>query len=741
MQRSETSTLGDRDAADPEATVAVLLPLPLYTAYDYRIPEDLALAEGDFVEVPLGGRLVLGVVWGRGGGTVAASRLKPIRARIEAPPLPAVVRRFVDWVAAYTVHPPGSVLKMTMSVTQALEPPKAVPTWTLKTEAGADGTSGPGPLTPGRERVLAVLAAGPPLTAAELCRAAKVGPATVKGMVGAGLLTSVARIAPARPVADWRRPGPQLSPSQVEAAAALRQAVAAGFSATFLDGVPGSGKTEVYFEAIGETLRRGRQALVLLPEIALGAQWLARFAARFGAEPGQWHSDLGQAERRRTWRGVLEGSLPVVVGARSALFLPFPDLGLIVVDEEHDGSFKQDEGVTYNARDMAVVRARLGDIPIVLASATPSLETIANVREGRYRTLVLPARFGAAPPPMIDVIDLRQNPPPRGAWLSPLLTQRLAENLAQGQQSLVFLNRRGYAPLTLCRTCGHRFGCPQCTAWLVEHRLIGRLRCHHCGHDQPMPSLCPACGGRETLAACGPGVERVADEVRAVLPDSRLAIATSDTLTGPRAAALLVERINDRAVDIIVGTQIMAKGYHFPLLTLVGVVDGDLGLAGSDLRAAERTFQLLSQVGGRAGRADRPGRVCLQTYQPDHPVMAALAAADRARFLAAEEAARQAAGMPPFGRLAALIVSGPDEAQVEAVARDLARSAPAIPGVRVLGPAPAPLALLRGRHRRRLLLKAPARAALAPVLRAWLGALKHPSSVRIQVDVDPINFL
>ncbi len=533
-----------------------------------------------------------------------------------------------------------------------------------------------------------------------------------------------------------------LSPAQAAAAGSLVEAVrAAAFDAVLLDGVTGSGKTEVYFEAVAEALRAGRQCLVLLPEIALGAQWLDRFRQRFGVLPAAWHSDLPRRQRRLTWRAVAEGRASVVVGARSALFLPFRDLGLIVVDEEHDGSFKQEEGVVYHARDMAVVRAHLGALPIVLASATPSLETLVNVERGRYREIHLPERHGGASLPEMALVDMRADPPPRGRWLSPVVETALGETLEAGEQAMLYLNRRGYAPLTLCRACGHRMQCPDCTTWLVEHRLAGRLECHHCGYSTPLPEACPECGAADSLVPCGPGVERLAEEVAARFPEARLAIMSSDTVRGPEAAAALVARVQAREIDILVGTQIMAKGHHFPLLTLVGVIDADLALSGGDLRAAERTWQLLSQVAGRAGRAEHPGRVLLQSYMPEHPVLAAIAAGDRERFVEEELAARETFHMPPFGRLAAIIVSGRNGAAVERTGRQLAANAPRQAGLQVLGPAPAPLAVLRGHHRVRLLVKAGRDARIQDTIRRWLGPLDWPSSVRVKVDIDPYSFL
>jgi primosomal protein N' (replication factor Y) len=542
--------------------------------------------------------------------------------------------------------------------------------------------------------------------------------------------------------ADATRPGAELSPDQQTAAAALRAGVGKKtFSVTLLDGVTGSGKTEVYLEAVAECLAAGRQALVLLPEIALSIQFLERFTARFGAAPAVWHSELTPATRRETFRAVAEGRAPVVVGARSALFLPFPNLGLIVVDEEQESAFKQEDGVIYHARDMAVVRARLSSAPCVLVSATPSLETVENFLSGRYSRLILPARHGGAVMPTVSAVDLREHPPERGKFLSPILLEAVRATLKRGEQAMLFLNRRGYAPLTLCRHCGHRMACPNCTAWLVEHRNHQRLLCHHCGHTIPRPETCPACAAANSFAPIGPGVERIAEETAEAFPDSRILVMASDVITGPKEAAEAAQKISDRKIDIIIGTQMVAKGWHFPGLTLAGVVDADLGLAGGDLRAGEHTVQMLHQVAGRAGRADMPGRVLLQTFSPDHPVIKALLSGDLAAFMSQEARERKPGHWPPFGRLAALIVSATDERLADQISRALARLAPAGPGIEILGPAPAPFALLRGRHRRRLLLKTRRTIVVQPLIRDWLARTEIPRNVRVDVDIDPVSFM
>ena len=733
------ATVPDDLFADDTAreTVSVLLPLPLAGPYDYYADRALALAPGDFVAVPLGGRDVAGVVWGAGTGEVDPAKLRDVAGRLDAPPLPAPLRAFIDWVATYTLAAPGAVLRMAMTARGLFEPPKPVRAY-IKGDM-PEGLR----LTAARERVLAVAAEGPPRGAGDLAREAGVGTSVVKGLTEAGALVAV-DLPPPLPFGtpDPDTPGPTLSAEQQAAADMLSAAVAQhAFAVTLLDGVTGSGKTEVYYEAIAAALRTGRQVLVLLPEIALTPQWLDRFTDRFGATPAVWHSEVASNRRGATWRAVADGTARLVVGARSALFLPFADLGLVVVDEEHEAAFKQEDGVAYHARDMAVVRARLADCPCVLVSATPSLETRVNVARGRYTEIGLPERFGVAALPEIAAIDLRADAPPAGRFLAPALREALTATVAAGEQAMLFLNRRGYAPLTLCRACGHRFECPNCSAWLVEHRFHRQLQCHHCGFNTPLPERCPNCDTENALVACGPGVERIAEEVRALLPEARLALMTSDTVRGPEAAQALVRAVAAHEVDILIGTQMVAKGHHFPQLTLVGIVDADLGLAGGDLRAAERTYQVLHQVAGRAGRAEKPGRVLLQTWQPEHPVIRALIEGDREGFMAHEAAERERGGWPPFGRLAAIIVSSPDAAEADAIAQQIARSAPIGPDVRVLGPAPAPLALLRGQHRRRLLLKTARDRAVQPLLRDWLGGFKAPARVRIRIDVDPYSFM
>jgi primosomal protein N' (replication factor Y) len=716
--------------------VPVLLPYPFPGPFDYRAPADLDLKPGDIVLVPLNRREEVGVVWDApAGDAVPAHKLKSVAGIINTPPMGLALRRFVDWISAYTLTPPGDVLAMALRVVSGTDRPvmayrRAHPLPEVR-------------MTPPRQLVLDALAREEPLPALDLLRRTGVSAAVLRAMAAAGLLVTEAapRRSPFSPP-DPDHPGPALSAEQTEIAGVLRTAVSGRrFSVTLLDGVTGSGKTEVYLEAVAACLRAGRQALVMLPEIALSSQWIERFQRRFGVAPAVWHSDLPPRTRKITRKAVAEGAAPVVVGARSALFLPFPDLGLVVVDEEHEAAFKQQDGVIYNARDMAIVRARLSECPAVLVSATPSLETVANVEAGRYGHLRLSSRHGGATLPKIELVDLRETPPDRGRFLAPPLIEAVRQTLARGEQAMLFLNRRGYAPLTLCRHCGHRMQCPNCTAWLVEHRTRHQLLCHHCGHTIPIPPECPACTAKDSLTPVGPGIERITEEAALVFPEARRLIMASDTISGPHAAAEAAHAIEARRIDLIIGTQLVAKGWHFPHLTFVGVVDADLGLAGGELRASERTVQLLHQVAGRAGRAEAPGRVMLQTFVPDHPVMQALLFGDLDAFMASEAASRRDGEWPPYGRLAALIVSADTALMADTLARDLGRAAPHSDGVAVLGPAPAPMALLRGRHRRRLLLKVRRDVAVQPILRSWLSSVRIPRGGRVDVDVDPISFL
>lgn len=715
--------------------IGVLTCEPIGRVLDYLAPEG-GCGDGDFLEVPLGPRKVLGVVWGKGEGSFDLAKLRAAGRVMEAAPMRAEMRAFLTRAADYTLTPLPAMLRLATRAPGLGLPPAMRRVYRL---------AGPVPnrLTEARAKVVDAVRRAPDLTLSELAEAAEVSTSVVKGLVKAGVLAEAEapKDLPYHEL-DPRRPS-RLAGDQIAAAAALQAKVAAGsYSTTLLKGVTGSGKTEVYLEAVAEALRQGRQALVLLPEISLTGDFLARVEARFGARPGEWHSGMTQTERRRLWRMSGEGGVGLVVGARSALFLPFRDLGLIVVDEEHDTSYKQEEGVLYHARDMAVLRASILGCAVVLASATPSLESWVNAQAGKYRRIDLGARFGTAELPAMHAIDMRNEKLEANRFISAPLAQAVEHRIAAGEQSLLFLNRRGYAPVTICRACGHQVGCDDCDARMVEHRFLKRLVCHQCGATKPVPVKCPACGVEGRMAPVGPGVERLAEEVAERFPAARLAVLSSDLFGSARALKEEIERIAAGGADIIIGTQIVAKGHNFPLLTLVGVIDADLGLQGSDLRAAERTFQLMRQVAGRAGRAEKPGVAVLQTFQPDHPVIRAILGGDEEAFWAAEAAERKAANVPPFGRMAGIILSSPDVQQVFDFGAELARRDGPLRriGAQVFGPAPAPIARVRGRHRVRLLVKADKGAPLQAALAEWVGQLKPPANLRLAIDIDPQSF-
>ena len=705
---------------------------------DYKVPEGLRVEPGSVVECPLGPRTVIGIVWEAErlpGTEVPAEKLRPLRGILPVPPLSAPLRRLIEWTADYYVASLAGVARMALSSGGALKGPATMTEYRL--------TGGlPERMTPQRQAAIDALD-GEQANIRELSGIAGVSEGVLRGLVNQGVLEPVE--------VDCDRPYDTARPDFVQVDLSdEQQAVSDVFSAAvrkcdfapfLLDGVTGSGKTETYFEPVAEALRMGRQVLVLLPEIALTENFLHRFEERFGAAPILWHSSLRSTERRRAYRAVCEGSAQVVVGARSALYLPFAKLGLIVVDEAHETSFKQEDGVRYNARDVAVMRGHFEKVPVILASATPALESLQMAESGIYEKVDLPSRFGGAELPAIELIDLTEEKPPHGMWLAQRLVDGIEERLERGEQSLLFLNRRGYAPLTLCRNCGFRYQCPNCSAWLVEHRFTRRLACHHCGHEAPAPQACTECGEPDCLVACGPGVERIADEVAERLPQARVFVATSDTLNSPGRAAEFIAAVEAREIDVIVGTQLVTKGFHFPELTLVGVVDADLGLEGGDLRAGERTYQQVAQVAGRAGRGSKPGEVLIQTRHPEAPVIAALAAGDRDAFYSAETEMRREAGAPPFGRWASIIISSEDDGEAREAANRLGAFRPDVADCMILGPAPAPMALLRGRYRYRFLINARRSVQLQHVIRRWLTQVDHPAGVRVAVDIDPYSFV
>lgn len=735
--------------------ISVLVPLPVDTVYTYFIPSDSHVAIGSYVRVPVAARLLTGVVWDEAADmAVPLKKLKPIQDICALDPLAETHRRFIDRMARYTMAPRGSILKMTLNTPAALEEPKT--TTSYKWTKMCVKTS-----TPKRKLVVeAVKQAGHAMRLQQLVKAAKVSAATIKAMVIDGELEQ--ELVPEQPPCCFpltarlgasAKDGITLSEDQKSAADALCAGIdKKHFKPYVLDGVTGSGKTEVYFEAVAAALKQNKQVLILLPEIALSNAFLDRFTQRFGCAPALWHSAVSPAQRRKTWRGVATAQTKVVIGARSALFLPFKNLGLIVVDEEHDPAFKQEEGVIYHARDMAVMRAFLQDCPIILVSATPSLETVQNIRDKRYEHLELPSRFGKAVLPQMHIVNMKEEKLPRSEFISQTVRAALLETYQRGEQSLLFLNRRGYAPLTLCRSCGHRYECPQCSSWLVLHGNIagnakaqGRLQCHHCGFSTVLTQKCTSCGAEDSLVPCGPGVERIEEEVCALFPQMRHMVLTSDTSGEGEDFFTALEKIRSGAVDLVIGTQIMAKGHHFPNLTCVGVIDADLGLKGGDLRAGEHTWQLLQQVAGRAGRGVLEGHVYIQTYAPDSNFMQALVSGDRDKFQVMELSDRRIADMPPFWRLSSLIVSSESEEELGNYVREMAKCAPAAAqdDVRYYGPAPAPLYMLRGRYRGRFLIQSRKSVDIQALIAEWLNAVKAPKSskLRVQIDIDPHSFV
>jgi len=718
-----------------EQIIDVLVPLAVDRPYSYKSGE--ALSPGDIVHVPLGNREETGVVWPGSGPAPAATKLKSVIAKADVPPLPLELVKLIDWIADYTLAPRGMVLRMALRRSAELGAARE------KVGVRITGTK-PERMTEARARVLSLLEHGLLRSKSEAAEEAGVSPGVIDGLVDQGALETVAL--PPEPITlppDPEFSVPDLNPAQARAAKELCELLRAKkFSVSLLDGVTGSGKTEVYFEAVAEVIKQGRQALILLPEIALTTRFLDRFAGRFGNRPAEWHSVIAPRKRARTWEGIAKGEIGVVAGARSALFLPFRDLALIIVDEEHDPAYKQEDGVHYHARDMAVVRGSLAQASVVLSSATPSIETENNARRGRYKRLQLSERFSGTEVPQLEAIDLKKEGPRKGRWISPKLETAIGETISRGEQALLFLNRRGYAPLTLCRACGFRMRCVNCDTWLVEHRYRKRLVCHHCGFDMPPPKHCPKCETEDSFVPIGPGVERLEEEVRTAFPEARTLVLSSDMSGGVERLRAELEAVTNRDVDIVIGTQLVAKGHHFPGLALVGIIDADLGLNYGDPRAAERTFQLLHQVVGRAGRENTGGRGLLQTYQPDHPVMKALLAGDRDAFYDSEIASREEAGLPPFGRMVAIIVSAKEGPTAEAHARKLAAHAPLSDDVRLLGPAEAPLSMIRGRHRWRLLVSSPRNFELSKYVREWLdSAPPTRGSLRVEIDVDPQSFL
>ena len=721
--------------------VGVLLPLPFDDVFDYKTDKDLSL--GQFVRVPFINNTQTGIVYKIGkSSSLDEKKIKNIIEVFNLPPLKKELLQFIEWVAKYNLASLGMVLKMVLCAKGVFDDPKCNVLYKLtgKTLSEAKLKN-----SDARWRVIDLLKHGP-YSKSEIAKGAGVSASVISTLIESGILEpfTTPKIKHfENPKFDFKNI--TLTNEQQNAADYLCAKCDTGFNVTLLDGITGSGKTEVYLEAATKVLKQNKQVLILVPEIALTTQWLERYEKRFGVKPANWHSGLNANERTQTWQAISENRAKVLVGARSALFLPFADLGLIIIDESHDHSFKQEDVVNYQARDMSIVRAKLENIPIILSTATPDLETIVNVEDKKYDCVKLSTRFANAQLPELKIIDLKKDKPQKGSfgasWISPTLVNALKENLEKGEQSMLFLNRRGYAPLLICRDCGHRMACPNCTAWLTEHRQNNKLICHHCGYSMTTPKECPDCHSSEGLTACGPGVERIAQEIKSRFPNSKTEIISSDVTSSFIEVSNVINKMQNKEIDILIGTQILAKGHHFPLLTLVGIIDADLGLMGTDLRAAEQTFQLLSQVSGRAGRGDKKGTVYLQTLYPDNVVLQALVENDKDKFINLEKKSRKLLNLPPFGKLAAIIISSTNINAAEKVASSLIKCAPDMNGVSVLGPAQAPIFMLRGKYRYRLLLKTLKIINIQVVLKKWLSLVNIPNNVRVEIDIDPYSFM
>ncbi len=507
-----------------------------------------------------------------------------------------------------------------------------------------------------------------------------------------------------------------------------------------LDGITGSGKTETYSALIKKILEEeSGQVLIMMPEITLTNQFITRFEKIVGIKPDVWHSEVTPKVKKDLLSKIMTGKSRFVIGARSGLFLPFKELKLIVVDEEHDTSYKQEDGIVYNARDMAVACGHFNKIPVVLSSATPSIETIHNIAKGKYHRVKLESRYGGATLPEINIVDMSKSGLDKGKWISKQLKKKVEEYLIKDKQVMLFLNRRGYAPITLCKSCGHKETCKNCSTFLVAHKSNNSLLCHYCGYKKYIQSDCSECDEKDSLINCGPGVERIAEEVESLWPDEKYIVVTKDSLEKDKDGETISSILN-KDVRIIIGTQILSKGHHFPALDLVGVIDADIGLFGADLRASERTYQLLTQVSGRAGRETK-GEVIVQTYYPSNPIVKALQEGKRDDFYDLEIQSRKDINMPPFNRLVGVVLSDRNESRLEEVAHNLAKQVEYNETISVLGPVLAPIYYVRGRYRYRFLVKSPYGSKVQDYVNKWISKVKLPSTTRMKIDVDPYNFM
>lgn len=731
----------------PSDIVKVLIPNVVNAGYDYRLTQVADL--GSFVRVSVMNRPYIGVIIGPGDSNLPGDKIKNVNDVFNFGKLAPSDIQWILKMSEWTMMSPGAVLRLIVNVPDAFLPPKQEQLYTFNPDKHAR-------MTDARQAVADAFASNDndAMSASDIQNIAYVSSAIVRSMIKAQLLIP----AQLRDVVEHKdfnytysdMGNVVLNSEQQYAADEIAKYINNDFSVHLLDGITGSGKTQVYFDAAWRAYRSGKAVLLMMPEIALTAQFMSRFESRFGARPVVWHSNLTAARRRDIWRGVATGDIRLVVGTRSALFLPWQNLGLIVVDEEHDGSYKQEDMGNYHARDMAILRAAIARFPVILASATPSAETIKNVSVGKYKHLRLTSRFGGAQMPTIETIDLRNDRPAdymidqdpdklQPGAISPTLIHTIDETLTAGQQVMLFINRRGFAPIVQCKKCGWVASCPDCSVGMTYHKKLGKLLCHMCGRTAILPDVCPDCGNAVSMR--GVGLEKVQEEINNKFPDAKTALVSSDTMMSRQALERLVGKMESGEIDIVIGTQILAKGHHFPNLTLVGVVDSDQGLFGTDFRAGEHTFQQLFQVAGRAGRGSTPGRVLLQTYQPDHPVLRAICASDRDTFMSNDMAARAAAKMPPYGQLIAIIVEANKESVLQQYCAQLAAAAPDLKGGKIMGPIAAGVYQIRNWYRMRFLVAGDERANLQPAVKLWLAKVKQPANVRVKVDVNPMNFM
>ena len=716
------------------------------STFDYACQKIQKLEVGQIVKVPFGKKAAWGVI-----EKLQEDRkdiqIKQIIKVFDGYILSGYLMRFINWVAEWNFTSKGSVLKLVLSNIDIIEKENKPIGWIMNTNPDISKLKKLFPnfkLTKKRKQIIRTLSQTKPILTKELIDQTGVSKRTISELKKLNIINSM-EVSSDISLPEFkvlRNSNIILNSSQRNAVEKINRIKSNNkFDAVLLDGLTGSGKTEVYFEIIAETLKQRKQALVLLPEIYLSSEWSMRFKNSFGITPLVWHSNLSKKVRRETWDQIIKGKVNVIVGARSALFLPFRTLGLIVIDEEHDHSFKQEEGVLYNARDMGIIRAKIENIPVILSTATPSLETWQNTQTKKFSHIELPKRIGDAELPRVKLIDMKGVNLPYNKWISPTLKDEISKNLVNRNLTLLFLNRRGYAPLKLCSSCGYRLGCKNCQSWLVEHKKNNLLICHQCGIQQKLPEICDECSEKETFISCGPGVERLEEEILDYFPDIRIEILSSDTIQSSEIMNDFLKRIRNGKIDLIIGTQIISKGHNFKNLTLVGVIDADMSLSGGDLRASEKAFQVLHQVSGRAGRENKKGLVVIQTYDPKNQVIEALSKNNRDEFLKIESKHRKEINLPPFGKLAAIIISSKNQRELEAFSINLKKKSPSFQNVMILGPAPAPMYYLRGKYRYRFLIKSTKEVNIQKVIKDWVYKIKIPYTIKLVVDIDPYSFL